>query len=176
MIFLLILSNWLFVSCRSPRYEFDDQIALVANGNRTIEGKMAAVAFAVPPSCTATTFDRAIVHDDALGCLTCVSFDVKPLDGCRYTATAIYLNLNRASRQSAVAAMQRYINATLPRDARVDTVQTLPTSSQKSTIDRIVYRGGSKTYEVKLQVTQHERLSEASGNILSIEYNIFRVR
>lgn len=166
---ILLSFGALFLRCRTVPVEFDNQMALVIGGNRIIDTKQAASAFSVMPSCTATTFDRTVVHDDSLGCLTCISFDVKPLEGCRYAVQTIYVNLNRSSRESAVAAMRRYVSMVLPRDAKAETVQSIPSSSPQSMIDRMVYRSGPKVYEVKLQVTHLQRFWVASGTIFDYD-------
>ena len=141
-------------------------MALVKDGNRVISGKAAADAFRVPLTCDRSSFDRTSEHSDKLGCFSCLTFDVAPVDGCNFEVKTIYLFISRGTRSEATASINRYVDAAAPRGASVD-VEDVPTSSSESFAQGRVYRKNGKTYEANTQVSNVQNRWVASAVMFS---------
>lgn len=136
--------------------EYETAWSIVHGGREIVDGGALARAFGVPVDCTRTQFQNIRRHDDRLGCLSCLGIDVTPISNCQYKVGTIYLTIARATRDSALFDSRRYIEAWRP-SGSTEEIQQIPTSSQTSSMSRIVYRKGDKTYEVSLQVWKVKR-------------------
>lgn len=149
-------AGWLLLliltACSSVASDGYEQMwTIVQGGRETVDGHIVARAFGLPVDCVRTAFQKIRRHDDRLGCLSCLSMDVTPLGNCQYKIGTIYLTIARSTRESALSDSRRYIEAWRP-EGSIEEIQQMPTSSPTSSISRIVYRKGDKTYEANLQV------------------------
>lgn len=150
---ILLLISLAALSCRTSAADLDDAMKLVRAGARTIDGASVARAFHTPLKCAATSFDMPVVHDNTVGCLTCISFDVKPGGNCRFEVERIYLSINGPTSDEVRGALQRYVQASMPEGASQET-ENLPTSSPDSSIQRVVFHANGKSFEAQLQLSK----------------------
>ncbi len=140
-------------SCSSSHAGIERVMILLNDGNRMIGARSAANAFGMPLDCSTKSFDKILVHDDTLGCMSCVSFDVTPTDDCRFEVRTVYLSLSGNTQQQALAKIRHYIERATPGGFRRLTEDQASPSAESSE-QQVVEQVGLKTYEAHVQVSR----------------------
>lgn len=151
------------ISCGSaPGRQFDAPLVLIQRSDWIIEGRSTFGIFSQQPNCTATAFNRILVHDDQTGCELCLSVDVTPIDGCRFIVRNVYITVSGAKREEASNLLNHYLRLLEPSNTP-PFVQELSASRADSSSERYVFNTAGRSLEAHVDISRSRQKWIASA-------------
>jgi hypothetical protein len=162
------------ISCGSASgRQFDAPLVLIQRGDWIIEGPPMFGIFSQQPDCTATAFNRILVHDDHTGCELCLSFDVTPIDGCRFIVRNVYITAGGGRREEASNLLNHYLRLLEPSNTR-PFVQELSASGADSSSERYVFNVEGRSLEAHVDISRSRQRWIASAVVFRYDRAILR--
>jgi len=151
---LVLIAILAIASCQTglPN-DFGKPLTMVRRGNWVVDGRSMFDLFGMSRDCAVTSFNRILVHDDRTGCHVCLSFDVTPVDGCKFVVRNIYITESGGRREQARERLDRWLRLLEPSRAP-SRVEALPTSQIDASSERLVFDENRELVEAHIDIAR----------------------